>query len=130
MYFVVGNFEGERCRFKVTSVCGHVMALDFEGQFNNWEKVDPAELFSAPTLKKESNPKLNIVKYVLQPFLRLCIFYRALLDRFLEKEARGVDCVVLWLDCDKEGENICYEVLDIVTPVMNKNVRNFTCCIF
>lgn len=48
--------------FRVTSVCGHVMSLDFEGRYNNWEKVDPAELFQAPTHKKESNPKLNIVK--------------------------------------------------------------------
>uniref|UniRef100_H2YRK7 DNA topoisomerase n=1 Tax=Ciona savignyi TaxID=51511 RepID=H2YRK7_CIOSA len=89
-----GKFKGEQVRFKVTSVCGHVMSIDFEGKYNNWEKVDPSELFIAPTIKKEANPKLNIVKYKM-------------------KYSRDSDYIVLWLDCDREGENICFEVLDI-----------------
>lgn len=28
-------------RFKMTSVCGHVMSLDFLSTFNNWEKTKP-----------------------------------------------------------------------------------------
>nr|XP_012321901.1 DNA topoisomerase 3-beta-1 isoform X3 [Aotus nancymaae] len=88
-----GTFAGQPVRFKMTSVCGHVMTLDFLGKYNKWDKVDPAELFSqAPTEKKEANPKLNMVKFLQQV------------------EGRGCDYIVLWLDCDKEGENICFEV--------------------
>jgi len=28
----------------MTSVCGHVMTLDFIGKYNNWDKVDPVRL--------------------------------------------------------------------------------------
>lgn len=41
------------------------LVLVFQGKYNNWDKVDPAELFSkAPTEKKEANPKLNMVKFL------------------------------------------------------------------
>ena len=37
-------------------------------------------------------------------------------------QARGMDYIVLWLDCDKEGENICFEVLDCAKSVMNNGI--------
>lgn len=113
------NFRGENVHFMMTSVCGHVMSLDFVGKFNNWDRVDPviksicnksifilkffhylqAELFHCPTEKKEAVAKLKM-------------------PAFLAKEAKGCDYLVLWLDCDKEGENICFEVMDAVRESM------------
>ncbi|XP_055912245.1 DNA topoisomerase 3-beta [Eupeodes corollae] len=97
-----GHFRTENVRFKMTSVCGHVMSLDFVGKYNSWDKVDPVELFSCPTEKKEANSKLRM-------------------PAFLAQEAKGCDYLVLWLDCDKEGENICFEVMDAVSRSI-KNV--------
>jgi len=79
--------------FMVTSVCGHVFSVDFHSKFNNWNTTDPAELFNAQILKLEANPKLHIKDH-------------------LKQEAKKAQQLILWLDCDKEGENICFEVID------------------
>ena len=39
-----GSFNGQKAKFKMTSVCGHVMTLDFKGHFNNWDAVQPVSL--------------------------------------------------------------------------------------
>ena len=103
----VYEFEGQLpvsgksvpCLLKMTSVCGHVMSLDFQPQYNNWECTDPVDLFHAETVKKEAHSGLRM-------------------RHFLRQEGRGVDYLVLWLDCDKEGENICFEVINEIQPVM------------
>ena len=80
---------------------GHVYSCDFPQEYNNWHAVDPKELFDAPVVKLEANPKTHVVKH-------------------LQVEGKGVDHLVLWLDCDREGENICFEVMKCVQPGMKK----------
>jgi DNA topoisomerase-3 len=47
---------GETVKFKFTSVCGHVMSLDFQGKYNNWDRVDPVSIcVCRPTIKKTTN---------------------------------------------------------------------------
>ena len=36
-----GGYKMVPARFKMTSVCGHVMSLDFLPAYNNWEKTNP-----------------------------------------------------------------------------------------
>ena len=54
-----GQFKGKPAKFKVTAVMGHVYSLDFPKEYNNWGAVEPVELFDAPTVKMESNPKVQ-----------------------------------------------------------------------
>ncbi|XP_039127587.1 DNA topoisomerase 3-beta-like [Dioscorea cayenensis subsp. rotundata] len=102
-----GTFMGFDVHYKVTSVIGHVFSLDFPPSYQNWEVTDPMDLFQAPVLKSESNPKAHI-------------------RRHLSQEARGCGYLVLWLDCDREGENICFEVIECTgIPETECGVRIF-----
>ena len=56
-----GTFLGQPAHFKMTSVIGHVLSIDFPPAFQSWETTDPATLFAAPTLKSEANPKVATV---------------------------------------------------------------------
>lgn len=35
----------------MTSVSGHLLALDFGGQYKNWKGCNPVALFDAPVIK-------------------------------------------------------------------------------
>ena len=84
------EFQGRAAHFKITSTVGHMYSLDFHPNFNDQQKVDPVELFDAPTIHLEDE--------------------RPRMTEHLRNEAADADILVLWLDCDREGENICFEV--------------------
>lgn len=80
---------------KVTSVTGHITELEFDAMYKDWNKHDPSILISSAKIYKTySSDKSGIVENL----------------RRLSREATDL---VLWLDCDREGENIAYEVIGV-----------------
>ncbi|XP_031381136.1 DNA topoisomerase 3-beta isoform X2 [Punica granatum] len=69
------------------------MSSDFPAAYQDRAATDPLDLFQAQVIKTEANPKAHV-------------------QRHLSQEARGCAHLVLWLDCDREGENICFEVIE------------------
>eukprot|EP01083_Nonionella_stella_P198540 728845_1 len=86
-------FGGRHCNYICFGVTGHVMDIDFPYEYRSWENTDPRELFDAPTRPKPSGG--------------------GKMKNHLEKNGRDCDYLYLWLDCDREGENIAYEVIDV-----------------
>ena len=78
------------------SVKGHVFGLDFEEQYQSWDRP-PAELFNAGTVKTPTSGA--VISH-------------------LRQEAAGCSHLILFLDCDREGENICFEVMHIVLSTL------------
>jgi DNA topoisomerase IA len=62
------------------------------------------DLFFARVRKVEANPQAHIPKH-------------------LQKNAKGADVLILWLDCDREGENICFEVIENTQNWMKPNAQ-------
>ena len=86
---------GQRCDMVFTSVTGHVMGLDFPPSHRGWNTCNPRELIDgARVVKQVDKGKEKVAEN-------------------LRKEASRCAWLILWLDCDREGENIAFEVMDI-----------------
>ena len=96
---------GLRCKVIVTSVVGHVFSLSFleekeeeneDGAPQQRRHAPPSAYFDLPVVKTEeaTTGKLRVIEH-------------------LRAAAAGADHLVLWLDCDAEGENIAHEVIGV-----------------
>jgi len=96
-----GFFKNVRARFTVSAVAGHVYTSDFMREHNRWDNIEPVELYNVPIVKLDAMKKMHM-------------------PELIQKLSTGKDILCLWLDCDSEGENICYEVIYNAFPYMNK----------
>lgn len=97
-----------------SSVAGHLLELDFVSPYNTWRGCAPGYLYEAPVAKQVSKGEGEKIK------------------RNLQRLARSAKMLILWLDCDREGENIAFEVLSVcreVNPRMEVKRARFSALI-
>ena len=87
------------CDMVITSVLGHLMEMDFEDPYRKWHGCQPGDLLLRSTpvrmavrSSEGSGTDGDAVR------------------RNLEAACRGCSDLILWLDCDREGEAIGFEV--------------------
>uniref|UniRef100_A0A914Y164 DNA topoisomerase n=1 Tax=Panagrolaimus superbus TaxID=310955 RepID=A0A914Y164_9BILA len=91
-------FHGYPANVRMTSTLGHIYKQEFGPEVT---RNQTEELFEADVINTEANPEKRIPK-------------------MLAEIGKGSDALILWLDCDLEGEAICFEVIDCVKNVMIK----------
>ncbi|XP_061196153.1 DNA topoisomerase 3-alpha-like [Saccostrea echinata] len=92
------NILNKNCLMMMTSVSGHLLELDFVGQYRKWNSCNPLSLFDIP-VEKKCPEKFNDIK------------------RTLEREAGSSQYLIIWTDCDREGENIGFEAIQVCKAV-------------
>ncbi|PJF18639.1 DNA topoisomerase, partial [Paramicrosporidium saccamoebae] len=78
----------------MTSVLGHIKGLDFGPEYSDWQRVPVEELFRVPVISEVSSNMKDVAEN-----LRL--------------EARKSQVLIIWTDCDREGEYIGAEISEI-----------------
>ncbi|KAM9745947.1 LOW QUALITY PROTEIN: DNA topoisomerase 3-alpha [Menidia menidia] len=89
---------GQNVTVTMTSVSGHLLGLEFKAPFQKWHSCNPVLLFDA-----------EVEKYCPENYIQI--------KRTLEKEVRQCQALVIWTDCDREGENIGFEIIDVCKAV-------------
>ncbi|XP_075848428.1 DNA topoisomerase 3-alpha isoform X1 [Microtus pennsylvanicus] len=92
------HLYGQNVTMIMTSVSGHLLAHDFQMRFRKWQSCNPLVLFEA-----------EIEKYCPENFIDI--------KKTLEREAQHCQALMIWTDCDREGENIGFEIIHVCKAV-------------
>jgi DNA topoisomerase-3 len=88
------NYPQTQSFFTVTCVSGHLTAFDFYETHRKWNACDSFDLFDAPVEIQVASDKKAIEQNLLT-------------------QARRADVLMIWTDCDREGEHIGMEVAKV-----------------
>ncbi|KAL0931854.1 DNA topoisomerase [Colletotrichum truncatum] len=78
------------CSVTMTAVLGHLTGLDFTAENKNWSHPPPESLFTAPVVTVD---KKTVAENI-------------------ERQARYCQLLIIWTDCDREGEHIGKEIVN------------------
>lgn len=92
--FNIQLFNACAVRMVITSVSGHLLNMDFGGAYRKWQGTPILTLFDAPIEK--------ICEQNMEPIRRTLI-----------SEAKKAQHLIIWTDCDREGENIGFEIIEV-----------------
>ncbi|CAH2980191.1 unnamed protein product [Chilo suppressalis] len=98
IYEFDSEVNGQKCQMVMTSVSGHLLALEFVGAYKSWNSCNPLTLFDAP-----------VFKYCPENYEKI--------KKTLEREVKSCQGLIIWTDCDREGENIGFEIIQVCTAV-------------
>ena len=88
-----------------------MMEYEFPDEFR-WTKCHPIALFTAPLIHRITSVRSDIL------FKDASKIAKNLTD-----EVRRSDMLMIWTDCDREGENIGYEIAQHCMKVKNILVK-------
>ena len=88
-----------------TSVAGHIMNYAFGSEHKKWDINRISELYDANILH-QLTPNFEDAKNNIENIIK----------------QYHCDTLILWLDCDREGENIAFEIIEIAQKV-NPNLN-------
>ncbi|GJC95182.1 DNA topoisomerase [Colletotrichum higginsianum] len=81
------------CSVTMTAVVGHLTGLDFTPENKNWSHPPPESLFTAPVVTFVPQDKKTVAENI-------------------ERQARYCQLLIIWTDCDREGEHIGKEIVN------------------
>jgi DNA topoisomerase-3 len=99
------------CSVTMTAVKGHLTAVEFPGEYKQWEYPPPDRLFDAPVLTVIPNVSGTLAFPSHAP--RIADPPRQdnkSIAKNIEDQARRASALVIWTDCDREGEHIGSEI--------------------
>jgi DNA topoisomerase-3 len=99
IYEFTSRLWNQNCQMIMTSVSGHLMGFDFLGTYRKWYSCPPLSLFDAPIIKSCVDTSYEKIK------------------KTLEKEIKPCNALIIWTDCDREGENIGFEIIQVCQAI-------------